>query len=661
MPWVFLHAIKDYHEIPWYLSRYPGLKATFNLVPSLMYQLQRYIEGSANDMLLEIFRKDVSILSEDEKEILSSYLFLANEKNMITPLPRYNHLYREFQNSQETIAAFSNQQILDTQMLFLLSWCGNYLRQNSEFVASMIQKGREYSHTDKMVLLDTLTQFLKAIVPLYAQMGKSGQIALCTTPYYHPILPLLLDKKSALEAREKTPMPECSHDLSAFAGKQVEDAIAYFTSTFGKAPQGFWPSEGSVSMQTARLLAKNGIKWCCSDEDILFHTLGDDSRSNLYSNYTLRFGQEAVDIRFRDRHLSDMIGFEFSNQDPLHAVRQFMDHLKAIYENSSESPLVNVILDGENAWEFYPQNAQMFFDTLYKELANAPWLQTVTMDEISQNEHIRTKQLQHLSSGSWIGGNFDIWIGHEEKNRAWELIDMAYGDYAKNKASLGKQTQKQIERELMIAMGSDWFWWYGDDHYTSLKGEFDMLFRKHLINVYSLMQRQLPQAVATPIIKNKPQNRFHTKPKSYITPKIDGRDTNYFDWLDASRIDLKKEFSAMDAKQNIVSVLRYGYDESFFYLLFEGDFKHVGPEYSLVVYLDQKAHTFTLNKGSCRKNGCTVCFENAIELKIPRKVYDTQIEFGFELYKSQQKVQFFPIYSDFTVSFDPLSLTRWYV
>ncbi len=661
MPWVFLHGIKDYHEIPWYLSRYPELKATFNLVPSLLDQLQQYIDGSANDMLLEILRKDVSALAGDDVEVLNRYLFLANEKHMITPLPRYNQLFRKFQNSEDGLGEFSAAEILDTQVLFLLSWCGNYLRRNSEFIASMIAKGREYSHADKMVLLDTLAQFLKEIVPLYKQMAKSGQIALSTTPYYHPILPLLLNRQSAREARADAAMPKYEHELENFAKKQVQDAVDYFKTRFGKAPSGFWPSEGSVSMKTAHLLQENGIKWCCSDEDILFKTLGSSKRKNLYCNYELQLPRGGIDIRFRDRRLSDMIGFEFSNQEPRQAVKHFMATLREIYESSEENPLVNVILDGENAWEFYPQNAEQFFSLLYEELQQTPWLETVTMDEIHDDPAVDTREITKLASGSWINGNFDIWIGHEEKNRAWELIDMTYDSYLKHKDTLEETVREQIERELMIAMGSDWFWWYGDDHYTTLKGEFDLLFRKHLVNVYKLMKKELPQAIATPVLREKPVNSFHSKPKSFITPNIDGRITNYFDWLDAGKIDLKKEFSAMDSKQNIVSMLRYGYDGEFFYLLFEGDFKHVGREYSLIVYLNHEPHEFRLQKGSCSENGCKICFDSAIELQIRKAGDERKMDLGFELYKREQKVQFFPIYSDFTVEFDALSLTRWYV
>jgi hypothetical protein len=213
----------------------------------------------------------------------------------------------------------------------------------------------------------------------------------------------------------------------------------------------------------------------------------------------------------------------------------------------------------------------------------------------------------------------------------------------------------------MIAMGSDWFWWYGDDHYTTLKGEFDLLFRKHLVNIYKMMEIELPQQIATPILKEKPVNSFHTKPKSFIAPSIDGKITNYFDWLDAGRIDLKKEFSAMDSKQNVVSQLRYGYDAQNFYLLFEGEFKKIDQRYRLIVYLNHKAHEFVLQKGACSKKECKICFDSAIELEIPRVAGEKRMDLGFELYKGEQKVQFFPIYSDFIVEFDALSLTRWYV
>jgi len=659
MPWVFLHAIKDYYDIPWYAQNFPNIKASYNLVPSLINQIESYINHEANDKLLEIMKKDVSSLRSDELDFLQSYLFLPNEKNMIKPIHRYYELFLKYKTNND-IKEFDHQEILDSEVLFLLSWCGNYLRTHNDIVKSLLTKQHYFSQQDKSNLIETLIKFLPEILTYYKKLNDDGKITLCTTPYYHPITPLLLDINSAVAARDDVTLPKGVFDFQALGERNTSDAINYFEKLFGKKPTGFWPAEGSVSLATAKLFSKNDLEWFCTDEEILFKTIHNRDKQNIYKNYSLELEGKTIQVRFRDHFLSDAIGFEYSNKDPKTSAKEFVKHLQNIYDSCDFSPLVNVILDGENAWEFFPNNAWEFFNELYILLENTPWLQTITMDEISTHCDIITQTLPTIGSGSWINGNFDIWIGSEEKNKAWELLSLSMEDYKLKQNSLDQVTKEKIEKEFMIALGSDWFWWYGDDHFTVQAKEFDELFRKHLINIYHYMDVEIPSKIHIPIVQDNNAKLFHTKPSNYISPLIDGLKSNYFEWLGSGKIDITKEFSVMDGSKNIVQKLFYGYDKSNLYFLFEAEFL---KKHSLILTLNEKSFSFDPMNCKCDGLSC-FCSKTHMELKVPKSiisVLDENIELTFKVCDKEKVLQTFPIYSSFTITLENCELTHWFV
>ncbi len=664
MPWVFLHAIKDYYDLPWYMSKFQKEKATFNLVPSLLFQIESYINGNANDRLLLALQKDIHNLSKDEKDYLESYLFLSNEKNMVKPLKRYYNLYIKYKNDN-TIDHFSYNELLDTQVLFLLSWCGVYLRENAHVIKSLLQKGENFTQQDKEELLHTLIKFLGEIVPFYKSLSDKGQISLITTPYYHPITPLLLDINSATEARYNVTLPAINADFREFAKKNTEYAIEYFEELFGKKPTGFWPAEGSVSNKTASLFAQNGIKWFCSDEEVLYKSIHNYDKKNIYKNYSIQIEDKTIEVRFRDKYLSDLIGFEYSNKNALESALDFIAHLRNIYDSCDFSPLVNVILDGENAWEFFPNNALEFFETLYSLLEKEDWIESIHMDEISQKEDIQTEIIHSLASGSWINGNFDIWIGSEQKNRAWELLDITKKDYDKEINSINSYTKQLIEKEFMIALGSDWFWWYGDDHFTVQKAEFDALFRKHLINIYNLLNLSIPIEILTPIVKKDNTNTFHRKPLDCISPQINDKKTSYYEWLNSGFVDLKQAFSVMDSSSIIKSV-RYGYDLENLYFAFNGDLSDLKKESYLIITLNDKIFKLKIKDGlqelEMENTSLTIFHQKRIEVAIKRSIFkDSQINFKFQIILDGKVKQSFPIQDDFIISIENLKLKNWFV
>lgn len=638
MPWVFLHSIKDYYDIPWYGKNFKKIKATYNLVPSLIEQINSYINNSANDKLLEILKKDVRFIDDNDLSTLNSYLFLSNEKNMILPLDRYYKLYLKYK-SNNNIKDFTNDEVLDSEVLFLLSWCGVYLRTNNDIVKNLLQKGSYFTHNDKIELIDTLINFLPSILEYYKTLNIS------TTPYFHPITPLLLDINSAKEARFDSDIPHLKSSFKYFAEKNITDGINYFNKNFGRNPTGFWSSEGSVSQKTAELFSLNNLKWFATDEEILFKTLNNRDKKNIYKNYTIN---NNINIRFRDHFLSDAIGFEYSQKNPKESAENFISHLKDIYNSCDFNPLVNIILDGENAWEFYPNNGYNFFYELYTLLEKTSWIECVTMDDITNDKDIETVNLSHIESGSWINGNFDIWIGSKEKNRAWELLDITKQEYDKQKDFLNQDIITLIEKEFMIALGSDWFWWYGDDHFTIQAKEFDELFRKHLINIYNYMNKNIPIEIITPIIKDK-QNSFHILPNSFIDAEVDGKKTDYFEWLDCGEIDISKQFSVMDSTKNGIKKILYGYNNNSISFLFEGNFSN---NEKIFLFLDD-----------IEIKELDIAYTDLyIEAKIFRKnIFPSKLDFKFILKKDNNIIQTFPLYSNFSINLENLKLIKWYI
>lgn len=667
MPWLFLHAIKDYYDIPWYGSKFPSIKATYNLVPSLIYQLKSYINNDANDKLIEILKKEINKLSKSEINYLESYLFSSNEKNMIKPLPRYYELYLKY-NLYNKRFDFSYNELLDLEVLFLLSWCGNYLRQENNTVKILINKQNFYTQEDKILLINELLNFLPEILKFYKQLQKDGKITLSTSPYYHPIMPLLLDIKSAKEVNLNITLPKVETDFKDFGIKNIEQAISYYEEIFDTKPQGFWPAEGGVSLSTAELFCQNSIKWFCTDEEILFKTLHNYDRNNIYKNYNLKTSSGNIEVRFRDHYLSDAISFVYSKKNPKEAALDFVSHLKNIFNSCDFSPLVNVILDGENAWEFFPNNAEDFFNELYSLFEETPWLETLTMDDITRDKDILNIPITNIASGSWINGNFDIWIGSDEKNSAWELLNSTKKDFDTHKDAIDDITKELIEKEFMIALGSDWFWWYGDNHFTIQAVQFDELFRKHLINIYQYMNIPVPEGILTPIIKNNKKRGFSEQPTNFIYPKINGIKNDYFEWLNSGIIDLGKECSVMDSSKNTIDFIKYGYSKGKIYFSFIGKFENLKNNTVLKLFLDNQIFEFQILAGlqniiEHEVKVIVFCLHDNIEVEIPLDniIIGKEINFRFSLIENNKVIQYFPLYDDFIIKIEDLDLRNWYI
>lgn len=650
MPWVFLHGIKDYYEMPWLLSRFKSLKATFNITAPLIEQLNLYQEPLKNDYFLSLWHKEPSSLTVDEREWLIKTCKSTQYETMVKPFDYFRELYDKKE--------LNGSELLDFEVVFMLSWCGNYLRKNNAIVQQFFKQERDYTQDDKIALLNTLTSFIQTILPFYASLQKKGVISLSTTPYNHPILPLLLDMQNAKKANPHTTLVENPLSLREDAIEQVERSITLFEETFGTKPTGFWPAEGAVDEESITIYKERGISWVATDEAILFRSLEKDDRKHLYKAYDFN----GISIGFRDHALSDLIGFNYRFKSADEASEHFMQTIEPLAK-SKESDTVFVILDGENAWEFFHNNAYDFFTSLYEKFVDTPWCNTITMDEVSKQRD--KDNLEKLSPGSWIHGNFDTWSGHCEKNRAWELIYQTKRDYLFHEKNLSKQEQEEATFHFLAAECSDWFWWYGDDHNTEFSLEFDTLFREHLISIYKIAHIQPPVDLFVPIVAHKEQVSFLIKPLSSISPLIDGIDSSFFEWLGSGSIDESKLYSTMDRVRGPIEKIHYGQDDKSLYFAFEGDMQQLKKtELYLEIIIEETKEMLNFSmEMDYDSNGAKLVVDERIELELHKWHFQDfeQVHLRFEILKDKEIIQTMPGFGALALNLEESYAANWFV
>lgn len=656
MPWVFLHAIKDYYDMPWMLERHNGLKATFNVTPPLIRQLKLYYDNPQNnDKFLDLWLRDISSLDMTEYSWMMKICRSSTYDTVVSKIASYDELYKK--------ESYNHHEFFDLEVLFVLSWCGVYLRTNSKIVKDMLQKGRGFVYEDKLSLLHELTQFVRGIFDYYIELREKNIISISTTPLNHPILPLLLDMNSAKVANPSTNIPKHPISLKEDALLQIERAKELFEDTFGFQPDGFWPAEGAVDENSVALLSECGVKWIATDQEILFRSLNSRDKANLYQPYDYN----NMCMAFRDHELSDLIGFTYRFWEPKLAAKNFTSLLSSINDSHSDAT-VFIILDGENAWEFYDNNAFDFFDALYMNLNSTPWLKTLHMQDVYK---LDKKRLNRLAAGSWIHGEFNTWVGHKEKSRGWELIFVTKRDYEHHKESLDEATKAKITEHFLASECSDWFWWYGDDHFTEFGLEFDKLFRSHLIAVYNLMKIAPPLDLFEPIIQNRSSVDFWLKPQSYISPDIDGRHGSFFEWIGSGVVYENRTSSTMDMPKGPVKKIFYGQDDEYIYFAFDTYIETMKQCRVLRLIIDPIGFNeeinidFTTQKQYCRKSGeivFDVAFENWLEIKIETgSIQRQKLNFRFELSSGDAVIQTLPSFGELEIDMENDFSDRWFV
>ena len=560
MPWVRLHGVKDYYGMALHLLEVPEMRCTINLVPSLILQLEAYTQRGATDRPFIMSRLPASELTEADSLYLLDNFFMANTDTMIRPFPRYFELWMRRAPGQNTareaLRRFHERDFRDLQVWFNLAWIHPLAVERDQGLRELRDKGRYFSESEKNWLLDKHLEILREILPLHKRLAESGQIELTTTPYFHPILPLLFDKKLAREALPNIKLPHYTGGYPDDAAVHVQRALELHARVFGAAPRGMWPAEGSVCQAMLPLLAESGIRWLATDEEILSQaTQGFVSRDerghvrnpeHLYRPYKVKEGVNELSIVFRDHALSDMIGFQYQRSPGEQAADDFMRHLAGIGNavKMGRPPLVCVILDGENCWEHYPLGGVPFLRSLYQRCADSKEVTPVTLGNYLESNPPRDT-LPHLFAGSWINHNFAIWVGHEEDNTAWDALHKAR-EHLRARAVQPHIPPSQVRaawEEIYIAEGSDWFWWFGDDHSSAQDALFDQLFRKHLQNVYVLLGDPPPPELSRPISR-RGQKPVHTLPRGFLDVKIDGRET-FFEWHSAGHYTCQNERGTM--------------------------------------------------------------------------------------------------------------------
>jgi alpha-amylase/alpha-mannosidase (GH57 family) len=466
---------------------------------------------------------------------------------------------------------FTTQDYRDLQVWFNLTWFDPLFKQGDPLLKGLVEKGSGFTEEEKRLLVKKQFDVMALIIPEYRKLAGQGRIELTTTPFYHPILPLLCDTDLARAAVPDIALPQVRFIHPEDAKIQVERALAYHRDLFGAKPTGMWPAEGSVAEEIIPILADAGIRWIGTDEGVLARSLGiaiDRDFSGimrnpevLYRPYRAGKGDKTVSIVFRDHTLSDLVGFVYSKWDYKNAVHDLIDRLHRIRKSVGNRPhLVSIILDGENAWEYYQNDGRDFFLYLYEKLSGEQGLRCVTVGEHLQ-EHPATDPIAQLHAGSWINANFRIWIGHEEDNRAWDLLGQTR-EVLVQEANRKGDPEKLANawEEIYIAEGSDWCWWYGDDHFSENDQEFDLLFRTHLMNVYRIIGLDVPDELHIPVLREDREARPTVELTSLISPTIDGEVTNYFEWLSAGYYDVARGGGAMHRGASVIGHIYYGFD-----------------------------------------------------------------------------------------------------
>lgn len=582
LPWVRMHALKDYYGMVKLLDEFPRLHQNFNLVPSLIAQIDDYVAGEARDSWRDLVAKPASDLTPEDKEFALTYLFQANHTHQIARYPRYFELLQKrnrYKSIDLAVPHFDVQDFADLQILSQLAWFDEFFLKEPE-VTELIKKGRDFDRVNQKALLGIESRLLASVLPAYRLASDRGAVELSTTPFYHPILPLLCDTSNGRVSSPGLPLPRRRFLQTNDALDQIQRAMEFHERTFGQRPAGMWPSEGSVSDEVLKLAGQIGLKWIATDEGVLGRStrsffernsaghLTPDSADRLYRLYRHGENEDGVSLVFRDHNLSDLIGFVYSGVPPKEAATHFVKSIKASAQSvvaTGRDAIVPIILDGENAWEHFPGSGREFLRRLYHAIEADPQIEPLTISEVIDQTSNATP-LTSLVPGSWINANLNVWIGAPEDNLAWDYLAEARDFYERNSKHGTADSRRLAYEELLIAEGSDWNWWYGPEHHSANNGDFDELYRNHLSNVYRLLGTNPPDYLRHPI-SAETIGRTRTIPQTaFIFPQVSSPNIGYFDWLGAASFTADRRGSSMHGKKFLLERAYAGINEQDLFL-----------------------------------------------------------------------------------------------
>ncbi len=521
LPWTYLHAIKDYSDMAYHLEQNSKARVTFNFVPILLEQLedysQQFRDHEIRDPLLALLiEPHLERIDIDKCRLLVESCFKSHHDKMLSPFPQYQRLlefYKLVESMDDAVQMhyLSEQFRADLLVWYHLAWCGESLRKTNPTVQRLMKKGEFFTIYERLQLFNVIGNTIRALIARYRALMHRNQIEVSTTPYYHPILPLLLDFESTKDAMPEAPLPEHpvypgGEPRAEVHIKAAQEAHQHY---FSVSPHGMWPAEGAVSKPALGLLAKHGVKWAATGQGVLANSLkkselpADSPMNYLYQPYRIVDGEHEILCFFRDDVLSDKIGFEYAKIHTHDAVKDFVKSLEKIQQNnpSEQSKVVSVILDGENAWEYFPYNGYYFLNELYEALSEHADIEMTTFSDIVEMYQPMTSsavsELPEVAAGSWVYGTFSTWIGSKDKNKGWDLLcdaKLAFDEAIANN-QYSEETLAATKKQLAICEGSDWFWWFGDYNSSDSVKSFDRLYRLNLMNLYRLLELPIPDVL----------------------------------------------------------------------------------------------------------------------------------------------------------------------
>ena len=507
LPWTYLHVIKDYVDMVAHLEAHPEAKAVVNFAPILLEQIEDYAKQinhylhdrvTVSDPLLAALVAPAIPSDPDERLVIVKNCLRANRERLIDRYPPFRKLAEMvgwLEDNHDAMQYINSQFIADILVWYHLAWMGETVKLTDPRVKRLIEKGCHYTLQERFEIIEIIGDIFSKLICRYRNLAKNGRIELSVTPYAHPIMPLMLDINSTHQAMPDAPLPE----LEAYPGGEervkwhLKQGLATFERFFGFKPRGCWPSEGSVSKQTLKLLSEFGFDWAASGGSVLHNSLRHSQMEDEIIHQPFTVKDTKIAGFFRDDGLSDLVGFEYSTWHAEDAVADLVQHLQNIAEHESEASVVSIILDGENAWEHYPNNGFHFLNELYKNLSQHPDIELTTFSECL-DAGVRVKELPELIAGSWVYGTFSTWIGDTDKNRGWDMLGEVKQCFDKVVASgrLSKKKLQIAENQLAICEGSDWFWWFGDYNPGEAVSNFEKQFRLNLSNLYQLLGEEAP-------------------------------------------------------------------------------------------------------------------------------------------------------------------------
>ena len=560
LPWVRLHLTKNYHMMGKLIDR-EDVKVTFNFTPCLVEQIIDYVNKDTDDLFVNLSFKPPASLNEEEKIFILKNFFKVNWDKVIKKNPRYSELFFkrgysfDKEKNYEVIKSFSDQDFLDLQILFNLSWISEISLREDEELKRLKDKGEKFTEKEKLSLLKKQESLIEESIPMFKELYRNGKIEISTSPYSHPIMPLIISTDIAKRC-QNTPLPSPPFSRTEDLNLQLKEGKEFIERTFETEVSGLWPSEGAVSREIVPLITKQGFRWFATDEIILYKSKKITKRRDLYKPY--RLGK--VNVIFRDHTLSDLIGFTYSSMKTEDAVNDFMSRVRYIRDNLSEDGALFIILDGENAWEFYPGSGIDFLSNIYRNLKKEEGIELITVSEAVSK--VKSEELETISTGSWIEGNFRVWIGEEEDNISWKYLKHVRDDFEE----FTQEEKKKAKKAMFAAEGSDWNWWYGNEHQKTTHFEFDSLYRRHLMSVYEINNKKPPDFLFNSILRGE-EMLIQIEPKWLIKPLIDGKDTDFFEWVNGGLWKGEASDGAMVISEPIIELIKFGFDMENIYFL----------------------------------------------------------------------------------------------